>query len=275
MRVQTTTEPFPNSRLRAPAGVGRFPARAFVVAALTLILTVPAPAQMYRTGQSSVPETREELRSRLQQLESLVESEAKGERVQDARRRIEVIRQRLDQGDFQPGDVVRLRVRSDTALTGTFRVSGQRALELPSISDVSLSGVLYSEADSVVREHLGQYIRDPNVRVEVTRRIAILGAVQNPGFYDLVPTTTLSDALMAAGGPTGNAKLEGIKLRRNGSDVLAGRDPNLQRVTLAELGPSQDDQLVVPQAGGGFGALDAMGIISGVSGTVWAITRIF
>lgn len=275
MRAQTTTEPSPNSRCSRPAGAARLSASALVVTALTLLLTVPAPAQIYLTSQSSTPETRKELRSRLQQLESLVESGANGEKASDARRRIEVIRRRLEEGDFQPGDVVRLSVRSDTALTGMFTVNSQRALELPTISDVELAGVLYSEADQVIREHLSQYLRDPNVRVEVTRRIAILGAVQNPGFYDLAPTTTLSDALMAAGGPAGNAKLEDIKLRRNGTNILEGRDPNLQRMTLAELGPSQDDQLVVPQSGSGFGVMDALGVVSGVSGTVWALSRIF
>lgn len=248
---------------------------AFIAAALTLLVVAPAGAQSYQTNRSSAPETREELRSRLQQLESLVESNANGEKVRDARRRIEVIRRRLGEGDFQSGDVVRLAVRSDTALTGTFTVNSHRALELPAISDVDLSGVLYAEADSVIREHLSRYIRDPDVRVEVTRRIAVLGAVQDPGFYDLAPTTTLSDALMAAGGPTGNARLEGITLRRNGKNVLEGREPNLQRMTLAELGPSQDDQLVVPRAGGGIGVMQVLGVVSGVSGTVWAIARIF
>lgn len=244
-------------------------------AILALLLASPLAAQTGGTGQSAAPATRAELESRLDRLDELVTQGATGSEARDARQRMEVIRRRLEEGDFQPGDVVRLTVRSDTSLTGTFQVSAQRSLELPTIPDVSLTGVLYSEVDSVVRGHLGEFIRDPEVRVQVTRRIAILGAVQEPGFYDLAPSTTLSDALMAAGGPTGNAKLEDIRLRRNGKNVLEGRDPSLQRMTLADLGPSQDDQLVVPQSGGGFGALDALGVLSTISGVAWGLTRIF
>lgn len=243
-----------------------------------LLLASPAAAQSGAAGQGSVssaPATRPELESRLESLQQSAEEGASGREARDARQRIEVIRRRLEQGDFQPGDVVRLTVRSDSSLTGTFQVNGQRALELPTVPDVSLAGVLYSEADSAVREHLGEFVLDPEVRVQVTRRLAILGAVQNPGFYDLAPSTTLSDALMEAGGPTGNAKLDDIRLRRNGKNVLAGRDPSLQRMTLADLGPSQDDQLVVPQSGSGFGVLDAIGVVSTISGAVWGLTRIF
>lgn len=253
--------------------------RSAVAAAFAaLLLAGPAAAQTGATGQggmSAAPAPRSELESRLERLEQSVQEGESGREARDARQRIEVIRRRLEQGDFQPGDVVRLTVRSDSSLTGTFQVNGQRDLELPTVPDVSLAGVLYAEADSAVREHLGEFIRDPEVRVQVTRRLAILGAVQNPGFYDLAPSTTLSDALMEAGGPTGNADLDDLRLRRGGRNVLEGRDPSLQRMTLADLGPSQDDQLVVPQSGGGFGVLDALGVVSTISGAVWGLTRIF
>lgn len=269
MRPETT------SRIRR-AGAGRSVAAA---ACLALLLASPLAAQSGGTSEgsmsSSMPATRSELESRLDRLQGVVSEGASGREAREARQRIEVIRRRLEEGDFQPGDVVRLTVRSDSLLTGTFQVNGQRALELPTIPDADLSGVLYSEADSVVRDHLGEYIRDPEVRVQVTRRVAILGAVQNPGFYDLAPSTTLSDALMEAGGPTGDAKLDDIRLRRNGKNVLEGREPSLQRTTLADLGPSQDDQLVVPQAGGGFGVLDALGVLSTISGAVWGLSRVF
>lgn len=242
---------------------------------LALLTAVPLAAQSHGSGEGSAPATRSQLESRLERLQQVVSEGAGDSEIQNARQRMEVIRRRLEQGDFQPGDVVRLTVRSDSSLTGTFQVNAQRALELPTIPDVDLSGVLYAEADSAVREHLGEFIRDPELRVQVTRRIAILGAVQNPGFYDLSPSTTLSDALMEAGGPTNNADLEDIRLRRDGRNVLAGRDPSLQRTTLADLGPSQDDQLVVPQSGGGFGVMDALGVVSTISGAVWGLTRIF
>lgn len=246
-----------------------------MAAGLAVVLAAPVAAQSSGGGQKSGPATREELQTRLERLQEAAADRGNTATARDARQRMQSIRRRLERGDFEVGDVVRLTVRADSSLTGTFRVTDQQSLELPTLPDVDLSGVLYAEADSVVRDHLRQYIRDPAVRVQVTRRIAILGAVQNPGFYDLPPSTTLSDALMEAGGPTGNAKLEDIKLRRRGRNVLAGRDPNLQTTTLADLGPSQDDQLVVPQSGSGFGAMDALGVLSAISGAVWGLSRVF
>lgn len=246
-----------------------------IAAVLSLALAVPVTGQSVASASDGTPATRQQLQTRLEQLQEVVSTRPQDKEARQARQRIEAIERRLEHGDFRVGDVVRMAVRSDSTLTGAFRVNEQQTLELPTLPDVDLRGLLYAEADSAIRGHLRQYLRDPDVSVQVTRRIAILGAVQQPGFYDLPPTTTLSDALMEAGGPTGNAKLEDIELRRNGQNVLEGRDPSLQTTTLADLGPSRDDQLVVPQEGSGFGTMDALGVLSAVTGVVWGITRIF
>lgn len=232
-------------------------------------------AQRLRASAEMSPDTRAQLQARLERLQEIVARGGDSESVPDAKREIRTIKTRLSQGDFEPGDVVQLYVRADSTLTGSFRVNTERMLALPTIENLDVRGVLYSEADSVIREHLGQFLKDTRVEVKLTRRIAILGGVQQPGFYDLPPSTTLSDALMAAGGPTARAKVQEVKLRRSGSNLLEGRNVNLRQLTLADLGPSVDDELYVPQRSGGFGAIEALGILSGLSGTIFALSRAF
>lgn len=256
--------------------------RAFLSSAILALVAVSGilpvtslNAQNYGTADIEDPATRQELESRLERLQQVVARGKDGTETRDARRRISVLRSRLSQGDFQSGDVIRIRVRGDSSLTGSFRIDTERWLDLPAVEDIDMRGVLYSEADSVIREHLSNYLKDPSISVQLTRRIAILGAVQKPGFYDLPPATTLSDALMMAGGPTARAKLRETKVRRDGRDLLKGRDVNLRRITLADLGPSSNDELFVPAGGKGFGAMEILGVVSGLAGSAWAISQIF
>lgn len=204
------------------------------------------------------------------------------EEVRDLHQRIETIQRRLEEGDFRQGDRVVLRVPADTSLSGTFSVNRFRELELPgSFRNVDLSGVLYSEIDSVARAVVSEYVREPRVRTRVLWPVAITGGVSDPGYYNLAPGTTLSEALMQAGGPTSDAKLKKIAYRRGNRDLLksrkqAGEQVPVEVITLADLNARAGDELHVPAGGGGRGTvLQILGAVSGVSGTIFALTRIF
>lgn len=201
--------------------------------------------------------------------------------VRDLRQRIQTIRRRLEDGDFRQGDRVVLRVPADTSLSGTFSVNRFRELELPgSFRNVDLSGVLYSEIDSVARSVVSKYVREPQVRTRVLWPVAITGGVSDPGYYNLAPGTTLSEALMQAGGPTSDAKLKKIAYRRGNQDLLKARKEEggqlpVEVITLADLNARAGDELHVPAGGGRGTVLQVLGAVSGVSGTIFALTRIF
>lgn len=218
--------------------------------------------------------SRAELEAELEALERRMES-ASGERAVAAERSAERIRERLRTGDFRVRDVVEVRVPSDSTLTGSFPVNRDRHLEWPTLPPVDLRGVLYSEIETVLREELGQYIRHPQVRARALWRVAVVGGVASPGYYDISPSSTLSDALMRAGGPTQRAKLDDVEFRRGGRDLLEEVDQPVESLTLADLGAQRGDQLYVPERGRGGNAMGVLGVVSGLAGTAWAITRIF
>jgi protein involved in polysaccharide export with SLBB domain len=221
------------------------------LAALALLL---AAAQTARAQQALAPQsTRAEL-------------EALAQHLGDADPTTAAIRQRLRDGDFQPGDQVSITVEGETALTGTFTVGAGRLVTLPQAGDLSLNGVLRSELEPAVRAHVARYLRDPVVHAKALVRIGVLGQVRAPGYYVLPAEALLSDVLMAAGGPLPTAKLDRATLNRASARIWGGaqvRQALAGGMTLDQLGLRPGDEMVVPadRGGAGAGILRALGVI--------------
>lgn len=223
--------------------------------------------------------TRSELE---QQLESLRTMEVSSDEWSETRREvrlraIEQLERRLAEGDFRPGDVVAIRVPGHGSATGKVAVGPDLTIELPGFPGerVDLSGLLYSEATAAVKEAVNEYIRADRVEVQPLIRIAVLGAVGRPGYYDVAPTVPLAEILMAAGGPGAQSDLDGVEVRRREANLLEGREADLTRLTLVDLDARQGDQIVVPTQGQGFSIQTVAGVIGAVGGVVWGISRIF
>lgn len=276
-RGDTLNETMEQIRSRTVGSKSLF--RAGAVMAL-LLLPMSSAAQDGRAGTAVVERplaTRAQLQAQIDSLEQHLATDS-GEKAAAVQARIERIRTRLEEGDFKSGDLVDLRVHGNTDLTDTVSVNRNRQLELGALPPVDLDGVLYSEVEPVLREAIAQYVREPNVRARPLLRVAVVGGVTNPGYYDLSPTSTLSEALMRAGGPSQQAKLDELEFRRSGRDLLADRgadDRPVETLSLAELGAQRGDQLFVPQGGGEGTFMTVFGIVSGAAGVAWAVSRVF
>ena len=136
-------------------------------------------------------------------------------------------------------------------LTDTFTVVAGPAIELPVIGAVSLKGVPRKGLEAHLRQTLGRYLKDPVVHAHALIRLSIQGAITRPGFYAVPTDLVLADALMVAGGPIQEARVDKMRIRRNGSQIWSG--PKLQAAiargaTLDELGLRAGDQIDVPRA---------------------------
>jgi protein involved in polysaccharide export with SLBB domain len=130
------------------------------------------------------------------------------------------VRYRLEHGDFYPGDRVFVKVEQGAAgFADTLVVREGRRLDLPQMGDLSLDGVLRSELEGSLSAHLGKYLRNPVVKATPLVRLAIMGAVGRPGFFYMPADLPVTDILMRAGGPTPDADLGKVTVRREG-DVL-------------------------------------------------------
>ncbi|MFQ5688819.1 MAG: polysaccharide biosynthesis/export family protein [Gemmatimonadota bacterium] len=192
---------------------------------------------------------RPQLQAMLDSLQRVAAGTRDDEKLRELTNQVSGLAYRMREGDVWPGDVVDLTVQGETKWTGQFTVTPGRQLELPDIDPIGLRGVLYSELEESIARQLAAYLREPRVRVQVLKRIGILGQVSNPGFYNVPGSALVSEALMLAGGPSSNAKVEKVKFRRFGKQIARGR-PRIafQNLSLDQLGVMSGDELYVPTA---------------------------
>lgn len=189
--------------------------------------------------------------------------------------RMAAIRHRLENGDVHPGDVVALAVVGQDQWTDSFTVTPQRNLELPNLNEpVSLEGVLYSEVEETIARELARYLREPRVRADVLKRVAVLGGVGRPGFYHVQGSFLVSDVLMTAGGPAGSAKVKKLRIRRDG-ERLAEDVPQVafQNLSLDELGVRSGDEIFVPQGGFSNKLRLSLGVLGAATSIFFLATR--
>lgn len=233
---------------------------------------IPAPQMI---GQHYA--TREQLEATADSLRATIDAYGKGSPTAAAAESSLVrLQERLETGDFQRGDVVLLTVFEDQRWSDTFTVRPNQTIELPDIPPISLYGALYSEGPDRVRNALSEYLRDPEIEMESTKRVAILGGVSEPGFYYISGPELISAAIMSAGGPESNSRMDKVELRR-GEEALARLPSDIvQSMTLDELGVQSGDEIFVPTLEQANLFLRNVALVLGIAaGTVGLILLVF
>jgi hypothetical protein len=239
--------------MRASAAPGRF--RAAVVAShcLTLgLLAVAAPmarSQGAPASDAGRPNaSRAELTTLATQAEAAASTGGTPELRATKQREAAAIRWRLSHGDFEVGDRIVLVVPGDSALTDTFTVAAGRTLQFSKLPPLALDSVLRSELHAQLAKSIGRFLKDTLFQATPLIRFGVLGEVARPGYYRLSTDASISDALMAAGGPTSHADLPSTIVRRGSRAVMskrAVRDAMVTGSTLDQIGLGAGDELVV------------------------------
>jgi len=145
---------------------------------------------------------------------------------------------------LKPGDVVKLGVWREPDFSGDFLVDEAGFVTLPRLGDIRVLDFTAASLEAELLERFRQYLRNPSIEISVLRRIRILGAVREPGLYQVDPTTTLADAIALAGGVTPQGKQDVVELRRGGELLVAEVNAN---VSLGDTPLRSGDQLFVPE----------------------------
>src|SRR5256886_13004306 len=156
------------------------------------------------------------------------------------------------QGDFELGDQILLEVEGDSQFTHVFSVGPGPALTLPVIGAIPLSGVRRANVEAYLGQQLAKYMKNPVVRAKVLVRLGVLGEVEHPGYYAVAAGAVVSDALMAAGGPTKDAKFTAARIEREGDRLYEGntfQDAFARGMTIEALGLRTGDRIIVPKQG--------------------------
>jgi len=180
-----------------------------------------------------------------------------------------------------PGDHLNVKVTNLDELSGEYTVANDGTISLPLVGDLAVSGKRDVDVAEMLRTRLAaQYLQAPQVLVSVVgyqgQRVAVIGAVRNPGFYDVQSQNeTILDLITRAGGIAGAAgpkvyfapangggpRVEPVVLSSTDSDLgtaLKGRNPVeidlsdlYQGRPVAALGiPVRDGDLIAVQQGG-------------------------
>jgi protein involved in polysaccharide export with SLBB domain len=182
----------------------------------------------------------------------------------------DVIRQRLTEGDFIPGDRIQLIVVGDSAFSGTFSVRPDTTIELPNINPISLHGVLRSELDSYMSTQLRRYMTNPDVQARSLVRLAVVGEVARPGFYDLPPDAAASEVIVVAGGLSAAGDPQRTVIRRSNQTLYTKyqvREFYIDGSSIDGIGLRTGDQFNV----GRRSSTNVLPILAAVTGIAFAV----
>jgi polysaccharide export outer membrane protein len=131
-----------------------------------------------------------------------------------------------------PADLLEVSVFGADALSGTFRVDGQGRLPMPLLGPVDATGLTTAELEASLEKRLTEkYMKDPHVSIQVaemqSHAVSVLGAVGQPGVYQIQGRKTLLEVLAMAQGlsPEAGGTIVVVRPRDRGAHAAAAPAP--------------------------------------------------
>ncbi len=129
--------------------------------------------------------------------------------------------------DYRIGarDLLDISVFGLNDLNRTVRVSEDGKITLPLVGEIEVEGLTKTELERKLSQLLEEkYLQNPQVTVFIkeyqSRKVSVLGAVKNPGSYELLRNQTLLHIISQAGGLTNEAgdEISIIRQQKDGSN---------------------------------------------------------
>jgi polysaccharide export outer membrane protein len=124
-----------------------------------------------------------------------------------------------------PEDLLEISVFGLPEMNKTVRVSAEGTIALPLLRSVKAEGLTQKELEEKIATLLAEkYIQNPQVSIFIrehkSRKVAVLGAVEKPGFYELIGKRTILDIIALAGGINEKAGKELLLIRKASSNKV-------------------------------------------------------
>jgi polysaccharide export outer membrane protein len=122
-----------------------------------------------------------------------------------------------------PEDLLEISVFGLPEMNKTVRVSAEGTIVLPLLRNIQAEGYTQKELEERIAHLLAEkYIQNPQVSIFIkeykSKQVAILGAVEKPGFYELIGKRTILDIIALAGGISENAGKELLLIRKSSAN---------------------------------------------------------
>jgi len=122
-----------------------------------------------------------------------------------------------------PGDKLSIEYFGNENLTKEGFIGRTGVLHLPLLGPVTLAGLTFSEANSLITRKVKSELIGTEVFITLSELrsidIYLVGAAFKPGAYAVSALSTITNALFASGGPSEVGSLRNIQLKRNGKLV--------------------------------------------------------
>jgi polysaccharide biosynthesis/export protein len=142
------------------------------------------------------------------------------------------------------GDLVRLKIYREPDLSGDYDVNAQGIATFPKVGAIHVTDITTDSLQHLLISTYSEYLRDPAIEVTPLRRVTVLGAVKQPGLYNVDPTMTIADAVAMAGGSTPDGNQKKVDLIRNGKKESLNVTAHEQ---MAAMSMRSGDELYVPE----------------------------
>ena len=122
-----------------------------------------------------------------------------------------------------PGD--NLQIQSSGAVNSSLntKIEPNGTIFIPKLGEVPVTGVSARELNGYLTKKIGKIYRNFNLSVNVTKvksiQVTVAGMTNQPGTYTLSSLSTLSNAIMAVGGPSALGSMRNVELKRNGGVI--------------------------------------------------------
>ncbi len=136
-----------------------------------------------------------------------------------------------------PRDLLEIKVFELPELNQTVRVSEDGSITLPLLGNVQIGGLTKDGVERKLAELLeAKYLKNARLSVFIkeyqSKRVAIIGAVEKPGMYELVGRQTLLQMISQAGGFKESASNEIFVLREGKNGMTASIAIDLEDLTV-------------------------------------------
>ncbi len=128
---------------------------------------------------------------------------------------------------LQAGDEITVTLWGSVEADLRLRVDRTGRISIPRVGAIMVAGVRYAELTEVISRRVAQLFKNFQISVALGQlrgmRVFITGFVARPGVVTVSSLSTLSQALLAAGGPAASGSFRDVQLRR-GRNVIVTFD---------------------------------------------------
>jgi len=150
-------------------------------------------------------------------------------------------------------DVLEIKVFGEPDLDRSVEVASDGTITFPLVGSVKAGGLTVRQIEGALEQMLGKdYLVNPDVTVQIkeyrSQKVFVLGAVKEPGFYELRGPTTVLEILSSAGGLSQEGGKTLVLVREAGfgeaaSDLSSGSLSDLDELP-SSLGKKGHTQII-------------------------------